>query len=235
MTDTYLTTLSRDVAIIGAVPRDRLGAEVPSCPGWSMTDLLEHLGRVHRWVLAALASGPDDPMPSFPPRLDSSIDVADWFAEGAAELVGALSSVDLESVRPTFVGPRPAQWWLRRQVFENAVHRWDAQTALGPAPDPIELAADGIDEWVMLRTSRSWSPGAGIAGSIHLHGTDGEGEWLFEFADESFAVSHGHHKGDAAVRGSLSDLCLLVWGRVSPDQLEVLGDGELVARFLAAT
>ena len=52
----------------------------------------------------------------------------------------------------TWIGPRPATFWFRRMAIEAALHRYDAQTAVG-ATTPIgaELAVDAIDE--MLTTA----------------------------------------------------------------------------------
>ena len=49
----------------------------------------------------------------------------------------------------TFLGPRPAQWWIRRRLHETAVHRADAALALGAGFDlDPDLAADGITEYL---------------------------------------------------------------------------------------
>jgi MDMPI C-terminal domain len=39
----------------------------------------------------------------------------------------------------------------------------------------------------------------------------------------------GHERGDAAVRGTASDLLLFVWRRKQPSDFEILGDEALVA------
>ena len=54
-------------------------------------------------------------------------------------------------------------WWRRKQALEVAIHRADAQVALGGVPETIDapLALDGIDEYAeeflprMLRGSPS--------------------------------------------------------------------------------
>lgn len=45
---------------------------------------------------------------------------------------------------------------------------------------------------------------------------------------------HAHRKGDVAVRGSASDLYLMLWGRVAPTDVEVIGDDEFLTALLAA-
>ena len=229
----YLTSLRADVASVAATPPERLDAPVTTCPGWSIADLVTHLGRIHRWARANLAIPQDGEMAArTPPPGFVGRDLLDWFTDGADELMATFADSDLDVIHPTFAGPRPGAWWLRRQALETAVHRWDVQHALGDAaPIPRDVAADGIDEWLVLQSARQWTPPHDLVGSIHLHGTDGPGEWLLRF-DGTMEVEVGHHKGDTAVRGALSDLYLLLWGRITTEPLDVIGDDTLLARFL---
>ena len=74
--------------------------------------------------------------------------------------------------------------------------------------------------------------------TVHLHATDGRpdvpGEWLITMDAERTDWQRGHHKGDVAARGALSDLYLFVWNRVGPERLDVVGDADLLARWQAA-
>ena len=100
------------------------------------------------------------------------------------------------------------------------MHRWDAEHAAGtPAPIDAELAVDGIDELltVMVPIALGGKDGIDIGGSLHVHCTDGEGEWTLHTDDGVYRVERGHAKGDAAVRGPASQLLLALWGRVSID------------------
>ncbi len=142
------------------------------------------------------------------------------------------------------VGPGDAGsgWWARRMLHETAVHRADAELALGIEPefDP-GAAADGIAEFLANATmggrpsQRLTQLPAGQ--SIHLHATDeglGEaGEWLISFGDDGYEWRHGHEKGSVAVRGAAGLLLLLVYGRVRPDdeRLQVFGDAGLLATW----
>jgi predicted lipid carrier protein YhbT len=71
----------------------------------------------------------------------------------------------------------------------------------------------------------------GAGETIHLHATDGDGEWLMRLAPGEVTVTREHAKGDVAGRGSASDLLLFLYGRVAPDALEVFGDAPLLARW----
>ena len=60
-----------------------------------------------------------------------------------------MDAVGADTAVWTFIGPRPAHWWIRRRVHEATVHRADAAIALGADYQLTpELAADGIDEWL---------------------------------------------------------------------------------------
>ena len=124
-------------------------------------------------------------------------------------------------------------FWARRQANETAVHRWDAQRAAG-AVEPVEhtLAVDGIDEFFgLIPFWRRESNVRGVGETIHLHCTDGAGEWLVRLAADAVIVTREHAKGDVAARGSASDLLLFLYGRVGPSALEVFGDASLLDRW----
>jgi hypothetical protein len=118
---------------------------------------------------------------------------------------------------------------------ETAVHLWDAEVAAGrPASIEAALASDGIDEFLthMVR----WAvDGGGLGGSVHLHCTDVAGEWMVRPDASGLVTTREHAKGDAALRGSAESLLLALWRRQGIDSVEVIGDADLAARFLAIT
>jgi len=67
--------------------------------------------------------------------------------------------------------------------------------------------------------------------SMHLHCTDTEGEWMIRFTADGAVTTREHAKGDVAVRGTASDLYLLLWNRVSAERFEIFGDASLLRRF----
>jgi hypothetical protein len=48
-------------------------------------------------------------------------------------------------------------------------------------------------------------------------------------------VSREHAKGAAALRGPASALLLALWRRTGLDTVDVVGDGDVAARFVAAS
>ncbi len=115
-------------------------------------------------------------------------------------------------------------FYHRRMAQETAVHRWDAQAAAGTtAPIDTALAVDGIDE--LLRSFLSFAGAdAELGGSIHLHATDADSEWLVRREHGKLVATPEHGKADVAVRGTASDLLLFIWNRVPASALDLAGD-----------
>jgi len=241
-TQQYLDQLARNSSLLGdAAVAAGTDADVPSCPAWTVKDLLDHCVTGDAWARTIVEQGragstervlPADADPSL--RGEALVQA---FREGAEALVRELSSADPDTPVWTFSSTnRTASFWQRRRAQETSVHRYDAQLAAG-APTPLDavLAADGIDEFLTVFLPRLADNFADVGdATVHLHCTDVEGEWLVARRDGEFTVTREHAKGDVAARGSASDLLLFLWGRVAADALEVFGDAELLARFRSA-
>ena len=50
---------------------------------------------------------------------------------------------------------------------------------------------------------------------------------------DGFDVTREHAKGDCALRGAASDLLLVLWRRRPMSTIDVVGDADVAARFLA--
>jgi uncharacterized protein (TIGR03083 family) len=222
-------------ALAGAGERAGLDAPVPSCPDWKVTDLLAHIGMVHRWAAANCERAPDDPY--LPPNeMGSAPDGSarvEWVRAGAGELLDVLTAHKPDDKCWTWAPPQNVGFWQRRMAHETAMHRVDAQLAAG-APESIDadLAADGIDEWLWLLPRRPWASNVeGSGETVHFHCTDVEGEWLVRLAKEGLDVQREHAKGDVAIRGGASDLLFWMMGRGTSDPLEIFGDAGLLDRW----
>lgn len=211
-----------------------LDAPVPACPEWKVSDLVGHLGRVYSWACLVLDAAGERPAGSraVPPEDKSAL--VPWFLEQRAAVVDRLTSREPDdpawnfSFQPdTYI----VSWWRRRQALETAIHLFDMQDAARtPGPIAPDLAADGIDELLTMflpgAPNISPNPVEGITGSLHLHCTDTEGEWVVDFDGPAPVTRREHAKADAAVRGPASDMYLWVWNRRSLDGLEVFGNRE---------
>jgi uncharacterized protein (TIGR03083 family) len=235
--DLALRRLAADGTAFFAAAERSPDAPIAACPGWTANKLVGHVGRIHTWATQVIRSRATERISSrlFPEGPDDPALRLRWGRERHADLLAALA--DLGEDEPIWVftsrQPGTGRFWLRRQAQELAMHRWDAQAAIGePEPLDAELAADGIDELLTeflpgLDAARAVSTGA----TVHVHCTDREGEWLVRFTDDGAVVTAEHAKGDLALRGAASDLCLLLWNRVSRDRVEVFGDESLLDRW----
>ncbi len=91
-------------------------------------------------------------------------------------------------------------------------------------------------------STSSWSTSCGwvapdavpVGGSVHLHCTDVDGEWIVAADDDGAdVVTREHAKGDAAVRGPAHDLLMVLWRRRPLDTVEVFGDRAVAERLIA--
>jgi uncharacterized protein (TIGR03083 family) len=231
----YIAHIRADGARLADVADGHLDAQVPSCPEWTVADLVDHVGQVH-WFWRQIAGRRAQEVPELNrPEVPTGDALVPWLRDEVAQVTQVLDDADPAAPVWTWTGQQDDIGWIqRRMAQETAVHRWDGEAAVGSTtPIDAALAVDGIDEFfdVMLPNNATASPG--INGTVHLHCTDIDGEWLVTMDDGNLSVAREHGKGDAAVRGSSSDLLLLLWRRVPPDQLELFGDRATLDRFLA--
>ena len=223
---------------------------VPTCPGWNLGQLLRHVGRGDRWAAQIVRDRLDHPLDPRsveggkpPPDPGGAIP---WLHGGAQLMVDAVESSGTETPVWTFLGSRPANWWMRRRLHETAVHRADAAIALGSdfALEP-ELAADAISEWIERVQVQAGSDGAALpldeGSSLHLHATDpglGEaGEWTIGISDGGITWSHDHGKAAVALRGGATELLLAILRRVEVAEtgVEMFGDHSVWQNWLDRT
>jgi uncharacterized protein (TIGR03083 family) len=240
----YLDALRREGAVLAGTSAADLDRTVPTCPDWTVAQLIGHTGWVHRWVTATLLGDPaSPPSPRTIETAPSGPDVLGWYRQALDQLLPCLAEVDPGVIYKTFAGPRNGLWWARRMAHEAGMHRWDAQNAVGVA-DPFEagLAADGVEEALDTYVVRRFDHGAfGSAGqTLHLHATDSDdaggqtGEWMLTMQPDAVIWERAHGKGDVALRGSTSDLLLFLMSRVGVDRFEIFGDRSLAERWQSA-
>ena len=113
---------------------------------------------------------------------------------------------------------------------------WAESGAQGADIGLLSKATDGVDEALAVGMQHSTNPDKAFqypSGSLHLHRTDGDGEWLVVNDGGSLVVTREHAKGDAAVRGAGADLLLWIWGRGG--DVEIFGDEAVAAAWADAT
>jgi uncharacterized protein (TIGR03083 family) len=211
-------------------------APVPACPGWDVAALVQHLTRLQTNIAELVRSRAPERPPSTPRFEPHELDGA--FRSAGTALADALAAVPLDAPVWTFDGSGHAEFWVRRMAVEAAVHALDAAAAIGrerevdPAVAAIALE-DDARFFLRLAHSRR-DPATPPRGSLHLHRTDGEGEWLLVDGPDGPVVTHEHAKGDAAVRARAPELLAFLWHRLDPAELAHFGD-LAVARSWAIT
>ncbi|HEU4361663.1 MAG TPA: maleylpyruvate isomerase family mycothiol-dependent enzyme [Mycobacterium sp.] len=223
---------------------------IPTCPEWNLNQLFRHVGRGHLWAAQIVAERLDHPLDprtveGGKPPADPD-DATTWLHDGAQRVIDAVAQAGADTPVWTFLGPRPAAWWIRRRLHELTVHRADAALALGVsyrlAP---ELAADGISEWFDVAVSQAGRDGAAPplrdGETIHLHATDpgldAAGEWTIAAGPDGISWSHEHGKGSVALRGSATELFLATLRRIpiTDTGVTVFGDTAVWQRWLDQT
>jgi uncharacterized protein (TIGR03083 family) len=202
-------------------------ATVPSCPDWSVADLLWHLAEVHYFWGYVIENGITHANDLAKiKRAKRPENVGDTIAFGRSStdrLLALLENTDPSQHVWTWSTRHDVAFIGRHQVQETAVHRWDMQAATRAAPSPIDAAAaaDAIDEFLHLTLPMARANAEPLAGIVHVHCTDVEGEWVLH---EDGTIETTHARGDVALRGAASDLLLVLYRRLPLDAVEVIGD-----------
>ncbi len=235
----YIDSIGVDSAGLrdAAAAADRSTA-IAACPDWTVPDLVWHIGEVqHFWGTIVRDRMQDWQAYVEPTRPDTDEALFAFAADSAEQLVAALSGVDPATPVYTWSSQKVAGFVTRRMAQEVAVHRVDAERAAGRDHriEP-ELASDGIDEFLEFFLSDIAKGAPALDGSVHVHCTDVDGEWLVTTdADGAYVVTREHAKGDAAVRGPANDLLMVLWRRDPLDTVEVIGDRSVAERLVART
>jgi uncharacterized protein (TIGR03083 family) len=219
-------------------------APVPTCPDWTVGDLVAHQAMVHRWAAAHVRG--DDPaaVAGEAEILASTDDLIGYYRDGLAALVAALreSAPDLEALTFLNDAPPPREFWARRQAHETTIHMADAlAAALGRVPTAEEVgiapavAVDGIDELLRGFFTRGRSKlYDGAVYAIAVAPADADRRWLLNVA-ERLTVEPGDAAtvaaADATISGSASQLYLALWNR--GDEAVAAGRADVLERWRA--
>lgn len=257
----YVRQFGREVVALEAAAREAADRDtapaVPSCQGWVMTDLVLRLGVTHRILARVIGERmrqppetpdlsriglPDEWTAWLPPGRapeDSPVPGAllDWFHEGAEQLEERLFLADPGEQVWTWSADQTVGFWQRMQAIDAAVHRWDAQKAVGtPRPLDSALATDTIHQAFeimvpMQRTAAQAPPGNGER--FLLRREDGPQSWAvrFDTDDVVFGAAAADGPYDIEISGRASDLALFLWHRPVANQLSIQGNTTMLRRY----
>ena len=223
-------------------------APVPTCPGWTVRDLVTHVGTGHRWAAEIVEGRLQAPAPyviAQAPQEQGSW--ADWLTAGARRLAEAVR--DGGPGRPVWTW-RPeegtAAFWLRKMLHDELVHRFDIELARGRLGEvATDVAADGVSD--LLASIATLSPPdssdpvfGGLIGTgqtLQLCAIDpglAAGDWFVERTPAGVAWRRGYTPADVTVRAPARELLLVLNRRLDPAHqgVEVTGDRGLFTHWL---
>lgn len=212
-------------------------APVPTCPEWTVLDLVRHVAEVHTWAAQAVVTAPEDGRPAWPKAPQDFDDVFPWWDNGLSLLLTRLRETPADRPAWTFQGPSLAGFWSRRQAHETSIHRLDAELAAGhELPSLVfdpEFAADGIDEYLTVLVPRRIELGYGVTatGRLLVHAADAGRTWRLALTEgEPLVVTTALDAAfaeDATLAGTADALYRTVYSR--PSHAIVTGDESLLA------
>jgi uncharacterized protein (TIGR03083 family) len=229
----FLECLAADYGRIRSLVPGNLDRLVPSCPEWTVGDLVQHVGAVYLHKVATLRDGAT-PSEWPPAGLNDEEPVA-LLDRAYAELMAELGRHGPEEFSPTWYEPdQSVAFWIRRMAQETVIHRIDAELGAGlpVAPVPDDLAIDGIDELLKVFVAydqKRWpddftealAESPGWSYTINTNGV----EWLVGTSPGSFSVGGGpgmtvpaFSAVDVAITGTPTAVLRWLWNRETPGE-----------------
>lgn len=218
-----LESLASDFARLRAIAPIALTAQVPSCPGWSVTDLTRHVGEVYLHKTLAMREGAEpDP---WPPSELADGDPLVLLDRAYAGLIGEFAAHKPEDAAGSWYAPdQTVGFYIRRMAQETVIHRIDAELATGQpvAAVPDDLAIDGIDELLKVFVAYSvaeWSDSftdilpKSLSRTCTVHA--GRAVWQIRTGPGAFVVTDSAVDGvaDATVSGAPAAVLRWLWNR----------------------
>ncbi|HEY3610419.1 MAG TPA: maleylpyruvate isomerase family mycothiol-dependent enzyme [Pseudonocardiaceae bacterium] len=210
-------------------------AAVPTAQGWTITDLVEHVGQSQNWVAEIIERRITDPtqlptemavLPTDPREWPA------WLSESAQRVASACSDDALDA--PVFNpagDERPGtRFWLSSALNEAVVHGFDAANAADRPADidndiDADLAAALISNHLAMLTSPTWEMRR--SESAHaIRGTgqtlqwlatdtaDDAGAWFVERRPDGATWQRRTQQADVTVTGPALSLLLILTRRL---------------------
>jgi uncharacterized protein (TIGR03083 family) len=220
----------------------RLDVPVPTCPEWTLFDLVQHLGVGRRAWAATIAAGPDATAKAAPDEATAPQDreaLLAWMAASTRQLLDALEAAGPDRGCWTWWGdsqsPQTTGAVARHQLQEIAMHTYDAElTVTGAAALPDDIALDGVDEF-LFTCNATTSPWPHEAAVLNYHVTEGR-SWRLELSAAGARVTRlaaPDATADLFGTGTAAELLLSMYGRIPVDALKLDGDTVVLDRLVA--
>lgn len=231
----HLAAIQHHGDLIASCADGSMDAVVEACAPWRVADVVWHAGWVHHfWTELLVGAAPDPRGVRAISRPDDDA-LLDWYRGALGAAVRALGGAPADSSSWSWLGPVGRDWVCRRVAHETLVHCWDVASAAGaPLDVDAALASDGIDEFCVNFLPNARETALPIGGSVHIHCTDTDGEWLIAPGDGlELVVTREHAKGACALRGPAAALLLVLWRRLPLESVEVIGNELVAEKFVS--
>jgi uncharacterized protein (TIGR03083 family) len=245
----FLECLESDFRRLRGIVPGHLGAPVPTCPDWTVDDLVWHVGMVYLHKATGMREGAEPE--EWPPPFDDKDSALELIDRAYADLLSEFAARSPQDHTGTWYGPdQTVGFWIRRMAQETVIHRIDAELGCGErvADIPDDLAIDGIDELLKVFVAFSvsqWSDyfTEALAGSprrtVAIE-ADG-GAWRVAIEAGTFTVEggpgekfDGERAADVTVSGAPTAVLRWAWNRETagePSAVSITGDQDALAEF----
>ena len=231
-----LAQLAADGAALRAAATE-LDKPVPTCPGWMVSDVVEHTAVVYAHKSTVIEGALTEPPADWPPDFTYD-DVRDFYDEQLHRVIEALRTRAPATAVWTWYEPeQTVGFWVRRMMQETVVHRADVESASGaPARIDDDVAVDGIDEFVermLCDDTEAYAEAAGIGQQVVI--AAGPAVWTVTLGAEAATFTREDTpNADARLEGEPGALLLVLWNRLPYDAVETSGDAAALAFLRAA-
>jgi uncharacterized protein (TIGR03083 family) len=207
----YVEHLHADGERLIEVALDGVDRSVPGCPGWTVDDLVVHVGSVyaHKRAVLRLGRRPAEGEWEVPAPGTTPDEHLDWCHAQLHGLAHELAHRDPRDGAWTWhAADQSVGFWQRRMALETVVHRIDAEQAdKAVTPVDADLARDGIGEVLQVL----------LAGVPAIGGPDAAGDRVAATI------------GGTRVSAPAPDLFLWLWGRLPDDVVTCDGPAAALA------
>jgi uncharacterized protein (TIGR03083 family) len=227
----YLAHISNSSTELLRLSDGATWCSVPSCPGWTLAELLHHVGAVYTDVAALIRERPvagQVVWKRLGPVAPPGDRLVEWFHLATDDMLSAFSAAVPDESAWSWSMNQTVGFWIRRMCHETVVHHWDAAAGRGEEMviDPV-LACDGLDEFLtefvpLMRRRR----GARAASGEHFmfECVDADAAWGVALDASSATVTYRNPPSEnhsITVRAQAAQLLLILWQRLPPSAATV--------------
>ena len=233
--------------LLDAARRVAPTTQVRSCPGFTVNEVVRHVGGGYRvarsWILEGRAprSHQQHPVPGQ--------STEDYLRAGLTDLLAEFSAHDADTPAGTWwPADRTYGFWYRRMAHETTMHRIDLQLTAADAgasegADLITLVAedfavDGVDEALAVWFGRRL-PMLGVSGTVtrSVGVRTGGHHWIARagpgFTEAWPCSAREAERADALVSGTPMLVYLWMWGRRDHRAVTWTGDADAAGQLWA--